>query len=70
MKHTCQRDNPRHKDVLKIGKEICRMKHLDGADHRVLTKEFERDAQRAIQKKQDNTLTKEITKDVMRQLSK
>lgn len=46
------------------------MKHLDGADHRVLTKEFERDAQRAIQKKQDNTLTKEITKDVMRQLSK
>ena len=61
-------DNPNAEQILKIGKEIAKMKRLDGVNPKRIEAEFGRDANKLFEKKIDRTLVKEIAQEVCRKL--
>lgn len=56
------------KEILKIGKEINRMKRLDGANIQRIEKMFRKDADALFVKKQDRAWVKECAREITERL--
>jgi len=62
------KDNPNGTEIIKIGKEIKRFKQLDGVNNKEIEKRFGRDANKLMERKQDNSLIKSMTTEIVRGL--
>ena len=61
-------EGPNGVEVVKIGREINRFKQLDRPTKKEIDKRFLKHTNSILEKKQDNSLVKKITNDIMRQL--
>ncbi len=63
-------DNHNHRELVKIGREIERFKKLDGGGKKEIQRRFGTDANRLMEKKSDDTLIKNISREVAEQLKR